>query len=84
MRCYTETGYDSLVARSELQKWRLETQTNFMTNAELTMTANVQCLFFLSVFKPYFFEGGMYRVSWCRFHGMNPAIYIEREGYRKR
>jgi len=56
---YKETGCNSLVARSELQTWkRLETQTNFMTNAVLTTTANVQCLFFLSVFQPYFFEGG--------------------------
>jgi hypothetical protein len=44
---HTETGCDSLVARSELQKGRrLETQINFMTNAVLTKTANVHFLFF--------------------------------------
>jgi hypothetical protein len=44
---HKETSYDSLVAKSELHKRRrLETQTNFMTNAVLPTTANVQCLFF--------------------------------------
>jgi hypothetical protein len=58
---HKETVCDSLVARSELHKRRrLETQTNFVTNAVLPTTANVQFLFFLSVFKRYFLEGRMY------------------------
>jgi hypothetical protein len=46
---------------SESQKWRkLETLTDCMTNSILITTSNAQCLFFLSVFQTYFFEGGMY------------------------